>query len=479
MKVVYLSQDEKYCQKLSAKLKEYKLDFTSHVLFSKNEIQDLFPQIVAINPDLIFVDFCIEPDSYLHLVELLFLQDKNPPWTIIGLHSQDNSPQFLNDCILNGLKFNFYKDKDYSDILSLLSSKIELSGYSEQFAQASLKDDIKLNRLAKVGFINQELIHFESDSNLDSTLNASFLNQNLNLKIIKKGEQTFYNLKNFYEANILKDELLQNPLLLLKEEPESKPKKFKTTIIDSDLKIFNHAKRTDLLDFIIRVYPSFSDISKMVAKTQAHIYIIQKTLSENLTEAQFDQATSDLISLLAKEEQLPFLIIFNENRKKNHSYAKLLVMEENISLEVLTKLYQKFYTPINTYFNGKLNPEESCYYFNKTNPHSVMKINQPVVLKSISETKVTLECSTPLSLGEIFELAPTPFPGYLVVSENKNLKHPLYECLLMGQTELQKNNLRHFIQDVIFRDLQKAKKEELEAFKKLNEEYIEKNKKAS
>ncbi|MCE3012342.1 MAG: hypothetical protein LW878_04680, partial [Proteobacteria bacterium] len=64
----------------------------------------------------------------------------------------------------------------------------------------------------------------------------------------------------------------------------------------------------------------------------------------------------------------------------------------------------------------------------------------------------------------------TPFEGVItIVDHPQNTKPPLYYALINGVGEIEKKNLRRYVNSIFFKDHDAAKAAEVDAFKALNE----------
>ncbi|MFW5887260.1 MAG: hypothetical protein ACOCUH_00525, partial [Bacteriovoracia bacterium] len=115
-------------------------------------------------------------------------------------------------------------------------------------------------------------------------------------------------------------------------------------------------------------------------------------------------------------------------------------------------------------------------YFDKRRDESIGTIEFPIIIQSIRENELIFSSSSPIMEGTILQVF-NPVPFYITVvphSEKtaKDAGKESFRGLIHGIGEVQKKELRKFINSVFFRDLENQKKQELEEFKNKNEEVL-------
>lgn len=514
----YFGDDEAYYKTLLtefAKHSKLKIEF-KHVFESdEKKIQSLFLKTYQDRPACIFIDFSTHTLDYLHLARILIRTPSDFKVTIVGLVDYLSPPDVLIESIATGVDITHIKSNECFDVVYDVSLLLNPDVYLQHgFAQAVLEQEEWVGGIPiKIGRINNEGIHFETDQNLqigDKIKIKSFWSDKkmISQETIVKDVSTknlFYHFKYAIDAEFLfvdefvapkgmgeeiiierkyqRDKLIIHHKALLSEWiddniKKSYEKKAKLLVIDGQFNFYDDQQRTDTHPFTIRCVSFLEDINRELDRLDPQVIAFS---IDKISDPLKKNTTDKLIELIkiSKEkyqESAPFIVVFNceEGSKKlrqEFGYPHLMCVKEELSVDLLVRMAETYEKKLAQTLQKIKRPskEEKKVFLKKTNIASLGEIMIPLTVIKASESDITIQSATPLATGLNIHLQ-TPVNIFLNIRPIKGPeKIPHYLGLIHALSELEKKDLRRYVNSIFFREHDAQLSTEAEDFKKLNE----------
>ena len=519
-KVLYLGDDSAYYKVLAA---EFKRLHPTIRLESWNEntperIQGLIPRVLAFKPEMVFVDFSKHTDDYIHLARHLARCNSNTPYCLVGLHDYLAPPEQIKESILTGVIINHIKSSETFDAVFDAISMLNTGQPKEHgFATAELAQEITVSHLCKLGYIARHHLHFETNLSLSEgeelRLHHHWVQKKLIPSALVKVKSTspsliFYNFTRAVDA----DFLWVDPIVLAEGDPpehrkeleaehqhashkaqkaleawledntdRSQRKNVRVLVVDRALTFFQNRERTDKYGYAIRCQPFLKDVASELDGQRPQVIAFALDVPQE-GKAPPEAPVNDMSALqsivnVAKAtlaQDPPFIVVFNttassKELQSSMGYEHLLAYAGEVGPEVLLKMAAVFEKKLKAAVARSPAPGSPAVFIKKSSAMSIGEIEQAVTLTMISETDVAFTCSRPLPVGSVLRVT-TPFAGYITVAQHAEYsKAPSYYGLINGVGELEKKELRRYVNTLFFKDHDAAKLQELEAFQALNQ----------
>jgi hypothetical protein len=533
-KVFYIGSDVGYMQLLSDKLKEsYKqLNFEFELLerSTGKDIQSLALYIRDERPKLIYVDYSTCLSEMLHLVRILTRLNCVVKPYVVGLVDYKQGTDPIHKGILAGSKCVHIKSAEldavvYDSICFAYPEALEEHG----FATAKLADEVTAFVACKVGIISREGIRIES--NFPTNVGSTYWLHNYwySKGLIKSPEvqcassstqDLYYNFKYAQEFGFefatpfeVTPDLEPEQIEQLEQEREylineckesmeswveensnrSEPKMLKTLMIDKELHFYNDQPLSDEFPFVIRCQPYLMEVKKELLKVypQLIVFNLEDVSTEEL-EANEDIAytynDTRTLQMLVKvirsvDDYSPFIIVFNaeghdtEKLQKLLSYKQIIAHKEDMTPELVLKMAKLLESKLNAKIEDYDVP---TVFLQKDHPGSYGEIELSVNIVACSENDLYFNSDHELTPGTVLRIN-LPAPMFLTVTEapkNSRVQCQFYS-VIHGIGEVEKKELRRFINSVFFREHEEKKKTEKEEFTNLNKQAIDKKDKAA
>lgn len=303
----------------------------------------------------------------------------------------------------------------------------------------------------------------------------------------------------------------------------SKPKRTKILIIDSNLSILNQSKQyLDSFPFSIRVHQKVDLQADIVKKVKPGIIVYsyeKKPVEESSHASKEHEGAADKNSLKNKDElsnkinyhsyndlnalnlicqqikkvegYQPFIFVFDcphkmETLKEKLGYAKIITFGEMLYLDLILKIINTYdvkdgrkstHDPLKSYGD-----KEMRYYINKNSIYSRGTYKLDVQIDHMSESMlfftspVALPPFTTLRFTGPLKFQATVLPPGEDKDNNKgnNSKNKIgyrYQSLINLVGELEKKDIRQFINDIFCREKELLRQKELEEIEKLKEKF--------
>lgn len=513
----YIGEDEAYFKTLQAEFKKVvRMPIQFKRLFETTEekIQGLFVTISQDLPDCVFIDVSKHSQDYLHLARLL---TRTPfPKTIltVGLLDLLTPPDVLSESLVTGMCLIHYKSPEVFDVVHDVIRYVAPEQIGDHgFATASLSENWEGGILCKIGYVHPEGLHFETDFPLKDgdvvKLNHCWQQKKIipsQMITIKKvsPNNLFYQFKYAVDAEFsfidpiipesvppeeLEDRESDRLKLIRKSKKSfnswvddnlstSQEKIAKVLIVDKDFHFYKDQKRTDKYPYVIRCLSSIEleDIGRQLDRVCPQVISValeEEEAPESKNTFAFLARLLEVIKARPKD-QWPFLVIFNteipsKGLQKQLNYEQLMSASNEMSVDVLLRMAMVFEKKLLEKRQQSTSKEEKRVYIKKTNSASVADFLIPITVVKLSETDLIFQTPIVLPPGTNLRVsAPIPFVINAQPVKTQG-KVPEYNGLIHCLGEVQKKELRRFVNSVFFRDHDAQVMSETEEFKKLNE----------
>lgn len=521
----YFGDDEAYFKALQSEIsKNTRLIFEYKKFFETDEkkIQALFIEVAKHSPKVVFIDFSSHSQDYIHLARILTRTPLETKFVTVGLVDYLSPRDLLMESTATGVNLSYIKSLEMSDVIFDVTRLLSPNESSDHgFAKASLREEWEGGIPVKVGYVHPEGIHFESDFLLKSgdrirmhhaweekhVPSKEFFVSNVSTKNL------FYHFNYAVDAGFLYvDEFLPpdgmdeatisakrkdraDQIAYHKQRLEkwiddnmtmSSEKKSKILVIDRDFAFYNDQTRTDRHPFTIRCIPFFNDVGSELDKLEPQV-IVFAVEKEDPHAKNTQEVLNHLIAAVKVKfnEHPPFVVVFNSkiNSKElqtNLGYPSIMSAESELSVEVLLKMAAIFEKKLLEQKQAILGEKSKKKVFLKKTDHkSLAEIIVPIHVLKISETDIIFQSPINFTQGTNLHLR-HPVDMFINVqpSKNQNAKVPEYHGLIHSLGEVEKKELRRYVNSVFFRDHDAQVSAEAAEFKRLNDSKLQEKKSA-
>lgn len=513
----YFGDDEAYFKALQTEFSKQSrlvIDFVKMFESDEKRIQSLFIKVFKKNPKVVFIDFSSHSLDYLHLARILTRTPLENKIVTVGLLDYLSPPEILVESNATGVNLSYIKSTEFNDVIFDVSRLISPNDSSEHgFAKASLKEEWEGGVPVKIGYVHQQGMHFETDYPIQKgdrlrihhpweakriVPSKEFFIQNVT------NQNLFYHFSNAVDAEFLyvdeflppegmdeatitekrkeRDDLIDHHKHTLKKWIDdnlsaSFEKKSKILVIDRDFQFYNDQQRTDRHPFTIRCVPFIDDISRELDRMHPQVVVFALEKPETTNIKNTPEVLSQLLSAIKTKfpDAPPFVVVFNtkissKDLQNQNKFPNIMGTDTELSVEVLLKMAAIFEKKLKeqnmTIQNGS---DVKKVFLKKSDTKSLAEILVPITVLKISETDITFQTSVNLPIGTNIHLT-KPVNMFINVQPSKNQgKVPEYHGLIHSLGEVEKKELRRYVNTVFFRDHDAQVSAETEEFKKLNE----------
>jgi len=515
----YFGDDEAYFKTLQSEFKRHTrlaIDFKKIYESDESKIQSLFIKIFKNHPACVFLDFSKNTQDYLHLARLISRTPLEHKIVMVGLVDYLSPPELMIESNSTGVNLTHIKSAETYDVIFDVARLISPQEMSEHgFAMAQLKNEnLEVGIPCKVGYIHESGIHIETDHPLKKgdrhRINHFWLNRklipskevvvsatsqsNLFYQFKQSADLDFQFMDEFIPAEGMdgqtikekNDERTENirhakkqlEKWIVDNETRSESKKAKVLIVDRDFHFFQNQARTDKHPYVIRCIPFFNDLEEELNRLRPQViaFSMDKDGPTARNSLQMLSKLSELLKTKFKDLHT-FLIVFNTKTPSKQlqddlQFPQSMASDAEVSVDVLVRMADVFEKKL-----AKLKvigePEGGKVFLKKSNSSSLCEILLSINVKKMSETDLIFTSDHNFPIGTNLHLS-SPVDMYINVQPTKNNGefHGLIHCL----GEVQKKDLRRYVNSVFFRDHDAQIQAEGDEFKKLNEaKLIEKN----
>lgn len=514
-KVLYLGDDGAYFKVLQTEFTRLYpgVKFMQFTAATPQSIQHLMMDISMQDPEVVFIDFSKHTDDFVHLSRILANLNKEKPLPIIGLHDYLAKPENIKLSFLAGVMINHLKGAEVFDVVySAINLATPGQAKEHGFATGKIQEKVQAFHLVKIGYLAEKSLHIETnlefEKNQEVRIHHAWVDKKLipsTLTRVKKTskEMLFYNFKNSVDLEfawvdpvIVSDtddeartEEMQNERAHYVQKAKkviktwiednadrSGHKSVRVLIVDRSFSFFNNRPRSDSYGYALRCQPFIIDLSSELLAQRPQVIAVSLDLVTEGYQYPNDMAFLEKLVQFIKAkmpDEAPYIVVFNLKDLKSKDlqasvkYTNIMAMDGDIDPDVLLKMAKIFSEKL------KNLPEaetiEPKFVVKKSSHQSIGEIEDEIEIHQISECDLIVSSDKPLSHGMSLRIK-TPFEGVVtIVDHPQNTKPPLYYALINGVGEIEKKNLRRYVNSIFFKDHDAAKAAEVDAFKALND----------
>ena len=504
--IKYIGNDRSYWSKLKKRFvthySDLPLSFLEESVDDTFNARTSFVDIYNKRPQIIYIDFSVNPKKMLYLVKLLNQNNEMRQVSVVGLFNYQDGWNLIEKSMLASMRLLHFKSSEIHNVvydpISLLN--VELAKDPE-FVRGKGIDDLVLEQLIRVSYIEDDLYHIETNSYLEEgsvieldkhpldNLSPSkrFFIKNFSSKNLYYNTRYSYDLEftyndsQFFKATedswIMYKRYRNNPIgynkdigkdyeelvkdvkkrkskirtiraeirtWLEENSPKVIPKKLKVLIIDKSFEIFkelNHEKEN---------FPYSLNIQTELTRDY---YQIERTLPL-LIVIRFDEINNRdvlgkiLQKIKALKNYLPYIIIFNFtgdgiHLKRNLGYDKILTYPNQLDINIIKDLGKKLDNKF------QLTKSKSRVYIKSSNDLSVITVIRKVKIIAMTESVIYLKSDIDIPMWTVFK-ARSPIDMLLTIVPHKDTGQfknddKCYRCLINGVGEKEKAMIRSLI----------------------------------
>ncbi|HXH73618.1 MAG TPA: hypothetical protein VNJ08_01535 [Bacteriovoracaceae bacterium] len=510
----YFGDDEGYFRTLQGEFQRntrIPFEFKRFFETSESAIQSLFLKIYKEHPAVVFLDFSKHTQDYLHLARLIARTPLEHKMVTVGLVDYLSDPQIMSESIATGVNFTHIKSPETFDVVYGVSRLVApAEGAEHGFATANLKDEWDAGIPGKVGYIDAESMHIETNFPVAKGSRIKVKHGWQKSKVIPSGEvfvretankNLFFHFSGSADLNFLfvddflppegmepdrikekrieRDDMIKHHKKQFRKWIEdnaskSDEKKGKMLVIDRELRFYDGQSRSDKHSYIIRVIPFIDNISSEIDRMQPQVIAYAMDKDDEKARNTHQKLVKLAEAMKAKYKDLnPFIVVFNSpmDSKEMQSvlgYANVMATSNELSVDLLLKMAELYEKKRNSVMPVKTAQSDKLF-LNKSNISSIVQILVSVKVMKLSETDMIFQCDQELATNTNIHMT-QPVEMYVNVQPTKTpSKPPQYHGIIHCLGEAQKKDLRKFVNSVFFREHDAAVNTATEEFKKLND----------
>jgi hypothetical protein len=530
-KLIYVGGDTSYWSLLSAKFNEVydslAFEFLNLNKETPSEIQKLISIIRLQKPKVVFVDFSQNTAEMLHIVRVLSRLNRVHKPLVVGLVDLNQGIVPSQRAILAGATCVHIKSVELSSVVyNAMSYAFPDKVVPHGFATAKLNDDI-LGRLpCMVGLLSQDGIRIES--HLDLSIGESYPLHTVwsDKKILRTPlaecassttEDLYYNYKfaqefafHFVEPLLLDDTMTEEEIDLAEQEREqlyeeavgllskwiennidmSHPKALKTLVIDKELQFYNGEVLTDEFPFVLRCQPYLKNISKDLTRVFPKLIIFNfEDITTEELEANEDIAYTfnDIRTLKHIMKTIrsmnafnPYIIVFNskshstQDLKTLFNYDNIISYADPMTTELVLKMSKMLESKL---LETVVEYDDDTLFLKKDHPATYAELEVEITICALSENDIYFNSPLDFPNKAVIRIQ-TPVDMYVSIADaptNSDVKSKYY-AVLHTIGEVERSDLRKFINTVFFRKHEEKKAKEKEDVEAHKQKALEKKK---
>ncbi len=528
-KIIYIGSDLSYWKALSAKFGELvqSTAFEAIHLYEDtgSELQKLISVVRSHKPKMVFVDFSQNTSQMLHIVRVLTRLNGIFKPFVVGLVDQSQGDVAPQRAVLAGATCVHIKSVELSSVVyNCMCYVYPDKATPHGFATAELSDPISAKIPCMVSILSPDGIRIESNLSLTIGESYSLHTRWSDKKIVKTpsvqcgsstDEDLYYNYKytqelgfNFVEEDESTEELSEEEIvnieqLKAQEAEQSKnllskwiesnqefshPKSLKTLVIDKELQFYQGDKLTDEFPFVLRCQPYLQNPKMDIKRIYPQLIVFNtEEISPEELEANEEiaftfndfKALKNIVTQVKTISNYePYIIIFNMHayntaKLQGHlGYKNLIAYSEAMTSELVLKmssmLEEKLLENVVTY-------DDDTIFLKKDHPATYAELEIDVDLRAVSENDLYFDCDIDLPLRTVLRIS-NPVNMYIAIAPapNSAKSSSKYYAVIHTIGEVERAELRQFINSVFFRKLEEKKSAEREEVENLKQQVIEK-----
>jgi len=472
----YIGTDDEFYNNLEAFLNKNLVGSFELVreIYHKGKILEL---ISKKKPNIVFVDFTsLEEKNIIH-EEIIFLKKINKFKSILfaALLSDSSEQREQMHLYSSGFQIGHVKGEEFEDFISnCLFISLDQRVSSPVYAKAqNINKDLEIGMCSTLCSISIDDFTIETDLELvGENLHLKLhIFKDLNLESFKikdhKDQSLIYPMTDNYKLSFpfagpwedITTETIQKETV--ETWIDTNNEELKTTrcflrIISDNNDIYRE------LYNIKETFPLFIDISDNL-----DIGTIKQDVSQKKPPLIFMDLNEDgpvniesaveLINNLKKEDDYkPIIVILNnpsraDALKKVYGYQNIVCVPTPLSIELFTLFINRFLE------KNKATPLLDNYFFKESDSNRVINVLHTICVTSLSENEITFSSPIKLPMFSVMHLE-LPIPCFVTLvpsvgeSNNESNSHH-YVGLIHGISESQKQLLRKFVNQIMFKPL--------------------------
>ena len=521
-KIIYIGSDIGYWRSLSSKFSNIytsqAFEFLDLYGKSASEIQKLIKLIRAHRPKVVFADLSQNSQEMLHVVRVLTrLNGVHKPF-VMGLVDLKQSIFASQRAILSGVTCVHIKSVEQSSVVyNSMCFKFPDILIPHGFATAKLEDSIKGRVPSTISIVSEEGIRIES--NLDLSLGERYpVHTRWSEKGIVKSpnmqcasstqEDIYYNYKyaqelgfEFVDDVVIQEGMSEDDIFALEHERKkdlldsqtllrnwidankqfSKPKSLKILVIDKELNFYDGEKLTDEFPFVLRCQPYIKQVKEYLRKVlpQLIIFNYEEVSDEELElnqDISFTFNDSHSLKRLVKSLRslngyTPYIIIFNGRNidtkrvQMNLNYSNIISYSEPLTTEMVLKMSIMLKDKLQ---DQNITFDDNTIFLDKDHSATYAELEIDMQLVAISENDLYFNSEIELDERTVIKLK-KPVNMYISIApppQNSQVQSTYY-AVIHTIGEVERSELRQFINSVFFRKHEEKKLEEKKAVEEL------------
>lgn len=516
----YFGDDEAYYRTLVGEFGKNTrmiIDFRKEFESDEKKIQSFFIKIFRERPTCIFIDFSKNTQDYLHLARIISRIQTDNKLVTVGLVDYLSPPEVMGESIATGVTLTHIKSAETYDVIFDVARLVAPQEIGEHgFAKATLKDEYEAGVPAKIGYINNDGLHIETDHHLQKGDRVRINHHWTTNRIVPSREvfvqevstkNLFYHFKYAVDLEFLfvdeflppegmdlavidekkaeREELIryyrkQLSRWITDNETRSFEKKAKVLVVDRQFHFYDNQPRTDRHAYTIRCVPYLTDVGVELDRLEPQVIAFAL---EPDTEPENKNTNERLVQLMRVlkgkyQENAPFVVVFNcktpsKEFQDTFLYPHVMTTDAELSVDVLVKMAEIFDKKISKNIMPSAKDSKVKVFLKKSNAASLTEIIIPITVVKLSESDMIFQCEREIPIGTNLHLR-KPVDMYVHVQPTKNQgKVPEYHGLIHCLGEEAKQELRKFVNSVFFREHDEKKEAEVTEFNKLNEKKLQ------
>jgi hypothetical protein len=524
-KVFYLGEDNSYWNELKKNfIQEYaQLNLEFEILYDINpsKNQAFITKVITERARIVFVDISKFSDVMLHILShLVRMNAVNPP-AVVALTDYSTPQKTLHRAVMTGVSLVHIKSGEFDAVIySSMCFAFAQAVKSHSFATAKLDDYLAAYVPSKIGLITSMGARIESNLPLNEGSRYNFLNYWVKEQLLAApnvicANQYQYNIYyNFEYAQELGFEMVgpedestneeqkeKRQLLFTKcrksmeswinnNLEKSQEKKVKVLVIDKTLSFYESDFRTDEYPYVIHCQPYLKFVKKELLHEFAHLIVFnmeevsdaELRANEEIEYTYNEKKTLQYIlkSIASISDYEPYVIVFNSNEydsgqlQKMFNYTNIIALKEVMTPDLVIKMAQMLEKKLSQSLEEYDVP---LIVLPKRDLKSYAEIEISIQVQALSEQDIYFTSEYEIKPNTVIRIHLHGDIHITVAPSPANSSYPdSYYGLIHLVNETDKAEIRRWINQVFFRQLEEQKQAEREEVIRIKEQAIERKK---
>lgn len=279
-----------------------------------------------------------------------------------------------------------------------------------------------------------------------------------------------------------------------KHKAQNQAKRTRVLVIDRDLRILNEAGE-DLRqgEFSLRYFTHLQAGCAEIERIRPGIILFQYERKDQIDDhgkLAFPPNDLEALSYIlgkisAIEGYTPFLILFNctlktDQLKEQSGLSNIATLKDDMSMDLLEKLVSSYESKDGR--NRSHDPrksfdaKENRLYFSKKSAESILEYDEEIALLKMTESELYFESKEAIPMGTCFYITDPTHMYFTTVEVDANSRNSisfdghLNRGLIHGVGEIEKGEVRRFVNSLFFDEIREKREAEIADFKRKNAE---------